>query len=91
MPSRLGDASSKSHLKNITKRFQSTIDFRQTVKTSADELAIPGALFDEDLVEKILNGFGDDYKELVCAVQAHDTSITSNELHIKLLNFEVSV
>ena len=34
---------------------------------------------------------GDDYKELVCVVQARDTSITFDELHEKLLMFEASL
>ncbi|KAL6327959.1 hypothetical protein AAG906_031303 [Vitis piasezkii] len=44
----------------------------------------------EDLTDKILDRLGDDYKELVCAVQARDTSITFDELHEKLLSFEIN-
>jgi len=32
-----------------------------------------------------LNGLDDEYKELVCAVQARDTAISFDELHEKLL------
>ena len=45
----------------------------------------------EDLIEKILDGLGDEYNEPVCAVQARDTSITFDELHEKLLSFEASL
>ena len=81
----------KSHLKNLSKGSQSITDFLHTVKARADELAILGAPIDEDdLTEKILDGFGDEYKEIVRDVQARDNSISFDELHEKLLNFEVS-
>ena len=68
------------------------IDFLHSVKARTDELAILGApMEEEDLIEKILDGLGDDYKELVRAVQARDTSITFDELHEKLLSFEASL
>lgn len=61
----------------------------QTVKVQADELALLGAPFDaEDLKEKILDRLDDEYKELLRAVQARDISITFEELHKKLLNFD---
>ena len=64
----------------------------QTIKTRADDLALLGASLDEEeITDKILDGLGDDYKELVRAVQARDTSITFEELHEKLLNFEASL
>ena len=62
------------------------------MKARADELAILGAPMDEDdLMEKILNGLGDEYKELVRAIQARDTTISFDELHEKLLNFEATL
>ncbi|KAA8525981.1 hypothetical protein F0562_007919 [Nyssa sinensis] len=55
----------------------------------ADELAILGAPMDEDdLADKILDGLGDDYKELIRAVQARDTMIMFDKLHEKLLNLK---
>ena len=36
---------------------------------------------EEDLIEKILDGLGDEYKELIRSVQTHDTSISFDELH----------
>jgi hypothetical protein len=62
------------------------------MKCRADELTILGAPMDEDdLTDKILDGLGDDYKELIHAVQARDTMIMFDELHEKLLNFEASL
>ncbi|KAH7574446.1 hypothetical protein JRO89_XS03G0297100 [Xanthoceras sorbifolium] len=42
-------------------------------------------------LEKILDGLGDEYKELVRTVQARDTTISFDELHEKLLNFETTL
>lgn len=59
-------------------------DFIQTLKGRADELAILGTLIDdEDLIDKILESLGDDYKELVCAVQARDNRMFFDKLHEK--------
>ncbi|KAA8547225.1 hypothetical protein F0562_003911 [Nyssa sinensis] len=81
----------KNQIKNLTKGSQSVTEFLQSVKCRVDELAILGAPMDEDdLIDKILDGLGDDYKELIHAVQARDTMIMFNELHEKLLNFEAS-
>jgi len=67
-------------------------EFLQTIKDRADELAILGAAVDdEDLSERILEGLGDDYKELARAVQARDTPISFDEPHEKLLNFKASL
>jgi hypothetical protein len=64
----------------------------QTIKTRADDLALLGTSLDaEEITDKILDGLGDDYKELVHVVQARDTSITFEELHKKLLNFKASL
>ena len=46
---------------------------------------------EDDLIEKILDGLGDDYKELIRTVQARDTMIMFDKLHEKLLNFEASL
>nr|TKR90349.1 hypothetical protein D5086_0000234640 [Populus alba] len=45
----------------------------------------------EDITDKILEELGDEYKELVCAVYARDTSNTFDEIHEKLLMFEASL
>ena len=67
-------------------------EFLQTIKARDDELAILGALVDiEDLLERILEELGAEYKELARAVQARDTPISFDELHEKLLNFEASL
>ena len=82
----------KANLKSLTKGTLSITDFLQSVKARADELAVLGAPVDnEDLTDKILEELGDDYKELVRAVQAKDNAISFDELHEKLLMFEASL
>ncbi|KAA8543167.1 hypothetical protein F0562_021338 [Nyssa sinensis] len=82
----------KKQIKNLTKGSQSVTEFLQSVKCRADELAILEKPMDEDdLTDKILDGLGDDYKELIHSVQACDTMIMFDELHEKLLNFEASL
>lgn len=75
----------KTLLKNTTKGTLNITDFLQSIKARANELAILGApMNEEDLTKKILDGLGDDYKELVCDVQACDNPISFDELHEKL-------
>ncbi|RVW42599.1 Retrovirus-related Pol polyprotein from transposon RE1 [Vitis vinifera] len=82
----------KNQLKQITKGSMGVFEFLQTIKARVDELSIlSAAVDDEDLLEKILEGLDEDYKELVRAVQARDTPISFDELHEKFLNFEVSL
>ncbi|KAL6345090.1 hypothetical protein AAG906_013573 [Vitis piasezkii] len=82
----------KNLLKNPSKGTMTVTDFLHSVRARTDELAILGApMEEEDLTEKILDGLGDEYKELVRAVQARDTSISFDELHEKLLSFEASL
>lgn len=80
-PSRGHIKQAKSQLKMITKGSESVTAFLQAIKAKADELALLGAPLDEeDLTDKILDGLGDEYKELTRAFQARDTPITFEEL-----------
>jgi len=79
----------KNKLKNPIKGTQTITEFLHSIKAHVDELAILGAPVDsKDLTDKILDGLGDEYKELVRAIQARDTPISFDELHEKLLSFE---
>jgi len=81
-----------ANLKVLTKGTLSITDFLQLVKAIADELVVLGAPVDnEDLTDKILKELGDDYRELVRAVQARENAISFDELHEKLLMFEASL
>lgn len=63
----------------------------QFIKNWADELALLGKPVDnEDLIDKILDGLGDEYKGIVDAVNAHETPISFDEIHKKLIKKEAS-
>ncbi|RVW51349.1 hypothetical protein CK203_075439 [Vitis vinifera] len=71
--------------------FDSVTSFLQSIKAKVDEFALFGAPLDaEDLTNKILDGLGEEYRDLTLVVQARDMPITFEELHEKLLNFEAS-
>ncbi|RVX23186.1 Retrovirus-related Pol polyprotein from transposon RE1 [Vitis vinifera] len=81
----------KDHLKNITKGSQSIIDYMQSIKTRADELAALGKPLDqEDLIEKVLEGLDENYQSIIDAVNGRDSTISFDELHEKLINKELS-
>ncbi|KAK2651804.1 hypothetical protein Ddye_011660 [Dipteronia dyeriana] len=82
----------KDQLKIATKGSQTLLDYMQFIKGCADELAILGNPIDEDdLIEKILDGPDDSYKSIFDVVNSHETLITFEELHEKLINKELSL
>lgn len=44
---------------------------------------------EEDLIVKVLDGLGDEYENMASAVDARESPITLDELHEKLIDFEV--
>ena len=59
----------KDKLKNITKGNQSIIEYMQSIKTQADELAALGKPLDhEDLIEKVLDGLDENYQFIIDAI-----------------------
>lgn len=42
----------------------------------------------DNLILKIFGGFNEDYKDLCTSIRVHDSPITLDELHGKLINFE---
>ena len=62
------------------------------IKTHADKLAFIGKpVDDEDLTDRVLEGLSDEYKFVIDAINACDTSISFAEFHEKLLNKEASL
>ena len=45
----------------------------------------------EDLLEKILDGLGSEYKFAIYLVNGHDTPISFDEVHEKLINKEITL
>ncbi|KAK0583603.1 hypothetical protein LWI29_000031 [Acer saccharum] len=79
----------KGMLTNITKGAQSITEYMQHAKSIADELAMLDTPENsEDLTVKILNGLGDEFKDISSVVRARDFAISFEELHEKLLNSE---
>ncbi|KAK2655407.1 hypothetical protein Ddye_008459 [Dipteronia dyeriana] len=88
-PSRLHIMHLKGVLTNISKGTQSITQYMQHAKSVADELAMLDAPENpEDLTVKILNGLGDEFRDISSAVRARDSPITFEELHKKLFNFK---
>ena len=72
----------KEQLKQISKGSQSISEYMQANKTWANELdALDKPLDHEDLIEKILEGLGDDYQPIVNAVNGRATPMLFDELH----------
>ena len=63
--------------------------YMRAIKTHTDELAALSKPLDhEDLLEKILEGLDDDYQPIIDVVNSHNTLISFDELHEKLINKE---
>ena len=45
----------------------------------------------EDILEKILDGLGNEYQFIIYAVNGRDTPISFDELHEKLINKEITL
>lgn len=62
----------------------------QFIKGHADELAVLGKPLDhEDLIEAVLDGLDESYNSIVDAINNRDTPIPFDELHEKLINYEL--
>ena len=80
----------KEQIKQTSKGFQSISDYIHAIKTRPDQPATFGKPLDhEDLIEKILEGLADDNQLVIDTVNAHDTPISFDELHEKLINKEL--
>nr|DAD43405.1 TPA_asm: hypothetical protein HUJ06_001635 [Nelumbo nucifera] len=67
----------KEQLKRCTKGSKSINEYMQAIKTRSDELALLGKpLDDEDLIDRVLEGLGDEYKSITDVVNAHETPIS---------------
>jgi hypothetical protein len=65
-------------------------EYLQFIKTIADELSLCGSpVSDVDLVVHVLNGLGQEFRDIAAAVHARDTVITFDELQDKLLAHEL--
>ena len=64
----------------------------QFIKCRVDQLVALGKPLDhKDLIDKNLDGLDDDYKTIDDIVQNRETSILFDELHEKLINWELAL
>lgn len=64
-------------------------EYLQTIKTTSDELALIDApVSEDDLLLHILNGIGSEFKDLAGALRVHESDISFEELHDKLVDYE---
>ena len=82
----------KKQLKRCTKGSKSISEYMQVIKTRADELSLLGKPVDDEVfIDRVLKGLSDEYKSIIDAINARDTSISFVELHEKLFNKEASL
>ncbi|RWW67963.1 hypothetical protein BHE74_00024549 [Ensete ventricosum] len=74
-----------------TKQEGSTIaDYLQNINIIIDDTALIGHnLSDDEVIVHTLNGLGAEYKELAAAIRAHDSSLSFEEPHDKLTDYEI--
>ena len=64
----------------------------QFINARVDELmSLCKPMDHEDLLEKILDGLRSEYQYVIDAVNGHDTPISFDELHEKLINKEIKL
>ena len=80
----------KERLSSISKGTSSISCFMQSIRFIADELALIGHPLDDlDLVIHTLNGLRPSFREIVASVRTRNSPILFNELHDKLVDFEM--
>lgn len=80
----------KERLSSISKGTSSISCFMQSIRFIADELALIGHPLDDlDLVIHTLNGLRPSFREIVASVRTRNSPILFDELHDKLVDFEM--
>ncbi|KAJ1375264.1 gag-polypeptide of LTR copia-type [Sesbania bispinosa] len=79
----------KDKLSHLTKGDQSISTYLQQIKVLSEELSIIHQPLDNiDFVLYTLNGLNSYFREVVAAIRAHESPISFEELHDKLVDFE---
>ena len=72
-----------------TKGSQSIVEYMQTTKIIIDDFVLMGyPLSEDEIILHVLNGLGNDFKEINAAIRARDSSVTFEELHDTLQDQE---
>lgn len=79
----------KKKLSQLNQENKGIDEYLQVVKSIADELArAQASVDDDDIVKSILNGLNLKFHEISTALRARETSISYEELHENLTDFE---
>ncbi|OMO63086.1 Integrase, catalytic core [Corchorus capsularis] len=82
----------KKKLTLSTQGTKSVADYIQSVRSTADELALAQApVSEDDQIIFILNGLNPEFREISTAIRARETAISLEELHDKLTDFEAVI
>jgi hypothetical protein len=80
----------QDQLARITKESRPITDYLRDISSIANELATAGEpISNSQLIVRILQGLGPDYKAISTAIRSRDTTITYEELYEKLLDYEL--
>lgn len=78
--------------KNISKGTFTINEYMQQIKRVVDEHVLLGNPMEhEDIIDKVLNGLDSEYQLVIDVVNNHETIISFEELHEKLINKELSL
>ncbi|KAH7533434.1 hypothetical protein FEM48_Zijuj04G0130200 [Ziziphus jujuba var. spinosa] len=88
-PSRCRIMGLRENLHKYIKGSQSISSYMQNIQQQADALALAGVpLRDDEIIFYVLASMGSKYKEIPAAIRVHDDTISFEELHDKLADFE---
>ncbi|KAK3001249.1 hypothetical protein RJ639_020376 [Escallonia herrerae] len=80
----------QDQLARITKDSRPVTDYLRDIRSIADELATAGAaITNVQLIVRILQGLGSEYKAISAAIRSRETTISYEELYEKLLDHEL--
>ncbi|KAK3014735.1 hypothetical protein RJ639_008504, partial [Escallonia herrerae] len=82
----------QDQLAHITKDSRPVTDYLCDIRSIADELATAGAaITNVQLIVRILQGLGPEYKAISAAIRSRETTISYEELYEKLLDHELLI
>ena len=80
----------KDQLNTVSKETKSVAEYLREIWSLSNELVIAGApISNEELIVKILSGLGSEFREILVAIRARDSSISYEELYDKLLGHKL--
>ena len=81
----------KEQIKHTTTGTKTILEYIQFIKIRAIELmSLSKPMDHEDLLEKLLDGLGSEYQFVIDAVNGRDTPMSFDEIHVKLINKEIT-